>query len=67
MRWKEPEKGDTRIRSWFALFPINLNGITRWLEWVTVEQEYTMHVQAGCIPVYSWDNKKFTDIEEDEK
>lgn len=40
MRWKsapKPSYLDTKIKTWFAFLPINIEDDYRWLEWVTVE------------------------------
>lgn len=57
--------GDTRIKSWFAWFPVRLHGETRWMERVTVEQVcygYSMMGEQGE-PV-GWMNKRFVDESE---
>lgn len=42
MRWTKhkPEDGDTRIKTKFAFLPIKIGDEVRWLEKVTVKQEY---------------------------
>jgi hypothetical protein len=42
MRWKDSDHPKERIISFFALFPFKTNGSaeTRWLEWVTVHQQW---------------------------
>ena len=40
MRWQEPKHGDVKIKKKFALFPIEINGENRWLEWVTIKYVY---------------------------
>lgn len=41
MRWKNKQNGDIRIKEKFILFPITLDGETRWLEWVKLEEKYS--------------------------
>lgn len=45
MRWNEPQcyqVGDTRVRTFFAWFPVLIHNTRKnvWLEWVTVEEQY---------------------------
>ena len=42
MRWfsRRPFSFDTRVRSYFAFLPVTAGNETRWLEWVTVREEY---------------------------
>lgn len=43
MRWKikyKPVSDERRIRTFFAFLPINIDYEIRWLEKVTIEQEY---------------------------
>lgn len=47
MKWhvpKEPELGDCRIRRRFAWLPVFIPDTRKvvWLEWVTVEEKYTI-------------------------
>ena len=66
-------KGDRRIKTWFAWLPTwcpsNGTGIqeTRWLEQVTVEQEYYESITPFSLCRASWDNVRFIDskLEED--
>lgn len=42
VKYKKPTQlGETRIKTFFAIFPITIGTETRWLEKVTVEQEYS--------------------------
>lgn len=43
MRWEEPKHGDTTTKRKFALFPIEINGESRWLEMVTIKYVYEKH------------------------
>ncbi len=56
--------GDRRTRSWFAWFPAVVNTRetheTRWLERVTVEQEYII-VEKGANKYEDWKNVRFAD------
>lgn len=69
MRWysKIPQVGDCRTRRWFALFPTTVyisdsKKETRWLQWVTVKQEYVEgFVGVNEAPVYFWSNEGFID------
>ena len=54
MKWKHPKDGQKRIIKKFALFPIRLNGETRWLETVYILQKYLDGNSCGY-----WDNKMF--------
>jgi len=38
MRWTPPKDGDIRVRTRFLIFPLTLNGETRWLERVTIKE-----------------------------
>jgi hypothetical protein len=43
MRWfhPTPRRGDERVRSWFAWWPVTVTGVeTRWLESVMVRERY---------------------------
>lgn len=57
MRWRSPEHGDSRQRTWFALFPVHANGEWRWLERVRCEQVY----QVGVFGDSWWSNARFID------
>lgn len=49
MRWyntKPPVAGDTKSNSGFLLFPMTLEGETRWLEFATWTEEY-VQVSTG--------------------
>ena len=40
MRFYAPVTGDKRVIRKFALFPIKINGVIYWLEWVSIHQSY---------------------------
>jgi hypothetical protein len=42
LRWsfKKPRVGEKRIIKKFLFLPKTIKGETRWLEWVTIEQQY---------------------------
>jgi hypothetical protein len=42
MRWRSFKRGDTRVRSFYAWFPVYSLEMDewRWLEWVTVHEVY---------------------------
>lgn len=67
MRWNEPESGDEKIKRKFALFPITIDGETRWLEWVTIKyrfSKYDIHVDPithRAYRSYGWDKYEFID------
>lgn len=48
---EKPNDLDTRIKTWFALFPVIIDNECRWLETVTVKQIYLL----------GWDNIEFID------
>ena len=50
MRYIEPpspEQGNKRLRTFFAFTPFRVDKETRWLEWVTVREEYKCGY-GGC-------------------
>lgn len=48
MRWDRPITGETRVRRWFALFPVKAGDEVRWLEFVTVHQSYNTSSFGWC-------------------
>lgn len=58
INWYPAEKGDKRIRSWFALFPVTIGNETRWLENVSVEYEYRFY-GGGLSPTMKWQKNRF--------
>ena len=61
MRWKNPKDGDTRMKTWFAWFPVQIGIWGRWLETVTCEQTYQVFRHAA-----RWSNEAFVDIAREE-
>tara|TARA_Y100000034_G_scaffold8165_1_gene8908 strand:+ start:505 stop:702 length:198 start_codon:yes stop_codon:yes gene_type:complete len=63
MKWKLPKLGDRRTRTWFAWFPVTINFERRWLEEVTVIQQYKemCHISESGMPVPmpGWSNVEF--------
>lgn len=51
MRWYAPKRGDVRVIKKFAIFPITINGETRWLEWVRIRQTFaiTIWIDEGFV------------------
>jgi hypothetical protein len=64
---QQHEVGTTRIRSWFAWWPVTCEGETRWMERVTVEQVYAGTSMMGEDPgaPFSWMNKRFSTANKD--
>lgn len=60
MRWHDPVFGETKIKSWFALFPITIDGETRWLEKVTVLYQYDHIFKKQFVPQYFIDEEDVT-------
>ena len=67
MRWNEPETGDTKIKKRFALFPITIDGETRWLEWVVIKYRFS-NFELKVDPIthrgyrsYGWSKYEFVD------
>ena len=66
MRKRLPQIGDTRIKSWYALIPVTINNERRWLEKVTVEQEYAhniVRIYDLPYPTKGWFNLRFVEEE----
>ena len=40
MKLYKPMTGDTREVKRFAWYPIRVNGVVYWLEWITIHQSY---------------------------
>jgi len=61
-----PQVGEKRIKRWFAWFPVTTENYhvseTRWLEWVTVEQNYE-GISRNYGIVYYWANSSFVEEE----
>jgi hypothetical protein len=61
MKWKVgslPEVGTTRVIAKFAIFPISINGETKWLEMVYIKQIFNTEISDEGFP--SWKNCEFT-------
>lgn len=60
MRWVTPigpNFGELRMRRWFAMLPVKIGRETRWMEYVTVLQEYgKKNDWTTC-----WHNRKFVE------
>ena len=66
MRWKEPKHGDVKIKKKFAFLPIEINGETRWFEWVTIKYVYHNGTTFSdryyrTYSYYGWRAEKFID------
>ena len=59
MKKQLPKVDDRRVKTWFAFFPVDIDGERRWLEIVTVMQEWRT-TSAFLIPDY-WANIEFVD------
>jgi len=59
MRNISPSAGETRVREWFAILPVVIQGEQRWLETVLVEEEYANAGEEGWI----WLPRKFLNKE----
>jgi len=55
-----PKFGDKRTITKFAFLPIKIGNQTRWLQTVTLEQEYITGGAADIIYA-EWENRKFVD------
>lgn len=40
MKIRKPFTGEERVVKRFAWYPINVNGILYWLEWISIKQSY---------------------------
>jgi hypothetical protein len=63
--WYPAAKGDKRVTTWFALWPVKLGNDFRWLERVTVEWEYVEehHFFPPCAPYLKWQPIRFVDTQ----
>ena len=43
MRFQKPKHGATRMRTRFLFFHKTINGETRWFEWATWVEKYTLY------------------------
>jgi len=55
MRFISPQANETRIRTKFAILPIVINGESRWLERVCIEETYVWGGESG----WQWLPTKF--------
>jgi len=46
--------GETRVKQFFAFFPVTIKKETRWLEKVIIEQKYSLYWDGA-----GWYNEKF--------
>ncbi len=60
VRRKKPKHMDTRIVRRFAILPISTPDEWRWLEWVTIKQEYNA-IWDDCTNGDVWCNAEFID------
>ena len=58
MRFRTKKNNSITIKKWFAFFPIEINGETRWLEFVKVKGYYHRQGYSGH---WSWKNVAFVD------
>lgn len=56
MRFKAKKEGTERIRTFFALFPVQVGDDTRWLEKVTVRERFYCDEDSAC-----WYAEEFMD------
>lgn len=67
MRWYRPNGGDIKTKRKFALLPIEINGETRWFEFVTIQYKFsdgdihTDPVTHKAYRYYGWMKDKFID------
>lgn len=56
MRWtkSDAQRPDSIVRSWFAIWPVTLQGETRWLEWVAVEYRDSPYFTGDGYTAYSY-------------
>lgn len=61
--WYPASRGDRRITSFFAFFPVQIGNDFRWLERVTIEWEYTDRnaILPPCTPYLKWQIVRFVD------
>lgn len=64
VRWKkrtrEPGWGDRRVRSGFLLWPREINGESRWLEWAEWVESYD-YIWIGSGNRLKWRTVRWTD------
>jgi len=60
MRWIMAQEGDSRIKSWFAIVPVEIGNEVRWFERVSVKQVYNKSIYGGRV-VFYWADVEFVD------
>lgn len=60
MRWREPSVGDTRIKKYLAILPVEINGENRWLERVKIRQRFGRYLMLNEWR-YGWYDEEFID------
>jgi hypothetical protein len=58
---KSPKVGDKRITSYFAFLPITVDNEIRWLENVTIEEEFTKDDELPHPMFHMWEKIRFID------
>jgi hypothetical protein len=58
MRFRTKKSNIITIKKWFAFFPVEINGETRWLEFVKVKGYYRQGVYSKK---WWWSNIAFVD------
>ena len=58
MRFRTKKSNIITIKKWFAFFPVEINGETRWLEFVKVRGYYWIGSFTGT---WWWENIEFVD------
>jgi hypothetical protein len=58
MRFKTKKSNRITTKKWFAFFPVEINGETRWLEFVKVRGFYRKGFLSGQ---WTWENIEFVD------
>jgi hypothetical protein len=60
MKWTRRPEGETRIKRVFLLWPWELDGETRWLEFAYIEQKYCYQGDG----YYAWCDQHWADPSE---
>jgi len=64
MKWNTPRPNDTRIKSWFAIMPVTVRYDRRWLQFVSVQQEWQyLYTNSYGDDIWVWKNMRFIDPE----
>jgi len=66
MRWKyvRPDVGERRVKRKFLLWPRSYGGITRWLEFADILEEFTLYVNFVGAPSPHWEEIGFAKEEQ---